>query len=155
MHCKFSFPRRPTNRPVLNDLLTSIASHKSGSQRKKLYEIERQKCEERINDYNPALLSLWGGNVDIQFVGEDSEYLVEYICKYATKGPKSALDDVHIESLIDSSKSDYSQLMSLAMKLTKSREMGAIEAAYLLLAKQAYQTDTKFQPCFHINGSVC
>ena len=36
----------------------------------KIYEIARAETEVRVNDYNPVLLKVWGGNMDIQFTGE-------------------------------------------------------------------------------------
>ena len=141
--CKFSFPREPRCKAVLHSVLSSIVSRQSRSYQRRLYEIERTKAEERINDYNPILMMLWSGNMDIQFIGEKSESLVDYICKYATKAPKSAIDDFHVENMIEGS--DYSKLMSLAMKLMKKRELGAMEARNYLLAESPYRTDAVFQ----------
>ena len=130
--CKFSYPRRATRKPVLHSVVSSIVSHQSRSYQRRLYELERQKSEERINDYNPILLYIWKGNVDFQFIREESESLVDYICKYATKAPKSAIDEFHVDYMVDSS--DYSKLMSMAMKIMKYREMEARGTAVLRAA---------------------
>ena len=42
-------------------------------------------------------------------------------------------------------KSDYSKLMSLAMKMLQSREMGAIEARNFVLAENPIKMDARFQ----------
>ena len=141
--CKFSYPRNCTQKPVLHSVLSSIVSQQSRSYQRRLYELERKQCETRINDYSPILLYLWKGNIDMQYIGENTESLVDYICKYATKGPKSAMDEFVIEHMAD--KSDYSKLMSLAMKMLKTREMGAIEARNFVMAEDASKTDARFQ----------
>ncbi len=141
--CKFSYPRKCTQKPVLHSVLSSIVSQQSRSYQRRLYELERKQSESRINDYSPILLYLWGGNVDLQFIGENSECLVDYISKYATKGPKSAMDEFIIEKMVQ--KSDYSKLMSLAMKMLKTREMGAIEARNFIMAENACKMDVRFQ----------
>ena len=96
--CKFSFPRETQCNAVLHSVTESIVSRKSGSFKRRLYDIVRTKSEDRINDYNPILLSLWKGNMDIQFIGEESHALVHYIAKYATKGPKSSIDEMNISN---------------------------------------------------------
>ncbi len=44
--------------------------------RKKIYELQRNESEKRVNDYNLPLLLLWKANMDIQFVSESSLALV-------------------------------------------------------------------------------
>ena len=77
--CTFSFPRDVRSKPVLHSVLASIVSRQSQSYRRRLYELERKSSEQRINDYNHILLWLWRGNIDLQFIGEESETLVDYI----------------------------------------------------------------------------
>ena len=141
--CKFSFPREPQKQPVLHSVLSSIISRKTRTYKRKLYELERTQTETRINDYNPVLMKLWRGNIDIQFIAEDSGTLVKYIAKYATKSPKSEIDEFYPEMMID--KSEYSKLLSLAIRMMKSREMGAMEATNFLLARQPYKTDAEWK----------
>ena len=142
--CKFSFPRAACKNPVLHGVATSIASHKTGSYKKRLYEVERKHNERYINDYNPTLLYLWKGNVDIQFIGEESESLVEYISKYATKAPRSAISDFELDAIEVNNKSNFGKLFQLASKLMKDRELGAMEARNFLLSEKPVQTDTSF-----------
>ena len=142
--CKFSFPRAACINPVLHGVATSIASHKTGSYKKRLYEVERKHNERYINDYNPTLLYLWKGNVDMQFIGEESESLVEYISKYATKAPRSAISDFELDAIEVSNKSNFGKLFQLASKLMKDRELGAMEARNFLLSEKPVQTDTSF-----------
>ena len=142
--CKFSFPRTACLKPILHGVATSIASHKTGSYKKRLYEVERKHNERYINDYNPTLLYLWKGNVDIQFIGEESESLVEYISKYATKAPRSAISDFELDAIEVNNKSNFGKLFQLASKLMKDRELGAMEARNFLLSEKPVQTDTSF-----------
>ena len=142
--CKFSFPRAASIKPILHGVATSIASHKTGSYKKRLYEVERKHNERYINDYNPTLLYLWKGNVDIQFIGEESESLVEYISKYATKAPRSAISDFELDAIQVNSKSNFGKLFQLASKLMKDRELGAMEARNFLLSEKPVQTDASF-----------
>ena len=142
--CKFSFPRAASMKPILHGVASSIASHKTGSYKKRLYEVERKHNERYINDYNPTLLYLWKGNVDIQFIGEESESLVEYISKYATKAPRSAISDFELDAIQVNSKSNFGKLFQLASKLMKDRELGAMEARNFLLSEKPVQTNTSF-----------
>ena len=142
--CKFSFPRAASIKPILHGVATSIASHKTGSYKKRLYELARKHNERYINDYNPTLLYLWKGNVDIQFIGEESESLVEYISKYATKAPRSAISDFELDAIEVNNKSNFGKLFQLASKLMKDRELGAMEARNFLLSEKPVQTDTSF-----------
>ena len=70
--------------------------------------------------------------------------ITSYICKYATKGPRSAMDEFSVDNISDNG-SHYSKLMSLTLKLMRSREMGAMEARNFLLAEKPYKTDAVFQ----------
>ena len=142
--CKFSFPRAASIKPILHGVASSIASHKTGSYKKRLYELERKYNERYINDYNPTLLYLWKGNVDMQFIGEESESLVEYISKYATKAPRSAISDFELDAIEVNNKSNFGKLFQLASKLMKDRELGAMEARNFLLSEKPVQTDTSF-----------
>ena len=142
--CKFGFPRSACIKPVLHGVASSIASHKTGTYQKRLYEVERKHNEKFINDYNPTLLYLWKGNVDIQFIGEESESLVEYISKYATKAPRSAISDFELDAIEINNKSNFGKLFQLASKLMKDRELGAMEARNFLLSEKPVQTDASF-----------
>ena len=142
--CKFGFPRAACIKPILHGVASSIASHKTGTYQKRLYEIERKHNEKFINDYNPTLLYLWKGNVDIQFIGEESESLVEYISKYATKAPRSAISDFELDAIEVNNKSNFGKLFQLASKLMKDRELGAMEARNFLLSEKPVQTNASF-----------
>ena len=142
--CKFGFPRAACMKPILHGVATSIASHKTGTYKKRLYELARKQNEQFINDYNPVLLYLWQGNVDLQFIGENSESLVEYICKYATKAPKSAITDFDMNAMKNEKKSTWAQLFKLSIQMMKDRELGAMEARNFMLSENPIKTNASF-----------
>ena len=142
--CKFGFPRAACNKPILHGVATSIASHKTGSYKKRLYELQRDHHERCINDYNPMLLYLWQGNIDMQFIGEKSESLVDYISKYATKAPRSEITDFDLNAMKNENKSTWAQLFQAASRLMKDREVGAMEARNFMLSENPVKTDATF-----------
>ena len=142
--CKFGFPRAACNKPILHGVATSIASHKTGSYKKRLYELQRDHNEKCINDYNPMLLYLWQGNIDMQFIGEKSESLVDYISKYATKAPRSEITDFDLNAMKNENKSTWAQLFQAASRLMKDREVGAMEARNFMLSENPVKTDATF-----------
>ena len=62
--------------------------------------------EIRINNYNPVLLLLWKANIDLQFVGESSLAVSQYITDYVTKAERSNMQDLWQE--VSSHSSVYS-----------------------------------------------
>ena len=141
--CKFGFPRSVRSKPILHDLISSIASRQSGSYKTRLYELQRSSEEMRINDYNPQILYLWRGNMDIQYICENTCALAYYISKYQTKAPKCNFDDFNATELVG--KSEHSKLLSLGVRLLKEREMGITEATNYLLGITPYTCSEKFQ----------
>ena len=91
--CRFGFPRRSTTKMILYDVIDSIVGRKSSHMKKRLYNLIRKLEEVWINDYNKLLLILWVGNMDIQFISENSYALADYITKYVTKADKSHLSN--------------------------------------------------------------
>ena len=139
--CRFGFPRIITSKLILFDVIESILGRKSSEFKKRLYHLARKLEEARINDYNKLLLSLWQGNMDIQFISENSYSLVSYITKYVTKADKSHLsnDDFGIEDSI------RTKLWKFAFRSLKQREMGAYEACDRWLLDCLYGCSDIFQ----------
>ncbi|XP_068211735.1 uncharacterized protein [Palaemon carinicauda] len=128
--CWFGFPRPTSKHFNLHDILSSVIARRSNRMKKHLYDLPGTEEERRINNYNPALLYLWGGNMDIQFLSEDSYSIGNYITKYITKAEKSNLKFMDFKDL---SKSTFQNLSKFAYACLKSREMGAHEAADRIL----------------------
>ena len=122
--CRFGFPRLITSKMILSDVIEAIIGRKSSAFKKRLYYLPRNKEEEMINDYNPMLLALWKGNMDIQFIGENSFSLEQYITKYITKADKSHLSNADF-GLNDSV---LSKIWQSVLRLLRMREVGAYEA---------------------------
>ena len=93
-----------------------------------------------INDYNPAILLAWEGNMDLQFIGEKSTILNWYITKYTTKAEKSC--GIAEFSELTSTKSLASRLWNIALRSISHRECGALEASDTLLGIPLCGTDS-------------
>ncbi|KAL5271400.1 hypothetical protein ACHWQZ_G001890 [Mnemiopsis leidyi] len=128
--CRFGFPRPSSKRFVLHDVLSSVVARRAKRMRKRLYQLPRTEDERYINDYNPTLSFLWRGNMDIQFIAENSYAICNYITKYVTKSEASNIDFLDFKDL---SKSTFQNLSKFAYACLRSREMGAHEAADRLL----------------------
>ena len=130
--CRFGFPRPKSKKFILHDVLSSVIGRKTKQMKQRLYDLPRTEEERRVNDYNSILSFLWKGNMDIQFLAEDSYSITQYVTKYITKGETSVLD-IDEADLKDLSKTSYQNLSKFAFQLLKSREMGAHEAADRIL----------------------
>ncbi|CAH0775337.1 unnamed protein product [Bemisia tabaci] len=139
--CRFGFPRPVTEQFVLRDVATSIAGRRNLARNSRLYDLPRQEGEELVNDYNIGIMKVWTGNVDIQYIAENSGTLVRYVTKYQTKPEKSNMEDIFND--INSMKSIRSRLWNIAMRGTTNRECGALEAADNLLSYSPWGTDPK------------
>jgi len=62
----------------------AVAGRKELKANSHLYDLPHTSKERMINDYSSAVLSVWEGNMDIQFIGEKSAILNWYITKYTT-----------------------------------------------------------------------
>ena len=88
----------------------------------------RKVSEEiRVNDYNLLVLMLWKANMDIQFIGECTLAIAQYVTAYVTKAEKSNLQDLWQE--VSSHQSIYSKLWSFGVWSLQSRECGLYVAS--------------------------
>ena len=69
--------------------------------------------------------------MDIQFIGESTLAIAQYVTGYVTKAEKSNMQDVWQE--VSSHQSVYSKLWSFGVRSLRSRECGLYEASDLLL----------------------
>lgn len=143
--------------------MTSVTGRKRLRARTRLYDLPRTEEEKYINDYNPAILTAWEGNMDIQYVGEESTLLNWYCTKYVTKSETSCgfrvLDvnnndvnnndvnnnDVN-NNVVNNAKDDTikswrQRIWNFALRCLNMRECGAIEAVETLLGVPLYSTD--------------
>ena len=125
-YCRFGFPR-PTSE---NATLLPVEKCMKSSHRK-IYKLPRSPKEIRINDYNPLLLLLWKANMDIQYIGESTMAIAQYVTGYVTKAEKSNMQDLWQE--VTCHQSVYSKLWSFGIRSLRSRECGLYEASDILL----------------------
>ncbi|XP_054266849.1 uncharacterized protein LOC128989020 [Macrosteles quadrilineatus] len=137
--CRFGFPRPITGNLVLRDVVESVAGRKALKSKSRLYDLPRTPSESFVNDYNPAVLLAWNGNVDIQYVGESTSILHWYVTKYTTKSEQSHAGQVFTE--INSTKSLASRLFNVGLRALNNRECGSLEASDTLLGIPLYGTD--------------
>lgn len=126
---------------MLRDTATSIAGRRNLKSKRRLYDLLRTENEVNINDYNPSILSIWEGNMDIQFIGEKSTMLMEYVAKYLTKEEITKASETINE--INSTNTLPQLLWKIGFRSLTHREVGALEAADTLLGISLYGTDPK------------
>ncbi|XP_036140477.1 uncharacterized protein LOC118644866 [Monomorium pharaonis] len=139
--CRFGFPRSVTNTLCLRDVVSSIAGRKQLKSRNRLYDLPRTERESYINDYNPPTLIAWNGNMDIQYIGEDSRFINMYISKYVSKAGQCELSEDILDCKNQTNKSIASCLWNIGLRFLNNRECGAVEAADTLLGIPLYGTD--------------
>ena len=123
--CRFGFPRQTRETATLLSVEECMKlSHR------KMY-LPRSPEEIRINNYNPLLLMLWKANMDLQYIGESSLAIAQYVTGYVTKAERSNMQDLWQE--VSSHSSLYSKLWSFGVRSLRSRECGMYEASDLLL----------------------
>ena len=135
--CKFGYPRSITKTFVMRDVV-SIVGRRKLKARSRLYDLPRNVEETFINDYNPAILCAWEGNMDIHYIGENSSTLNKCINKYVSKSEKSHDTDF---DTINATKSLHTRLCNIAMRLLSYRECGAFEASDALIGISLHGTD--------------
>lgn len=82
-YCRFNFPRIQSNSCLFNK--ENLIINKALGKNSKAYIIPRTEKELFINDYNPAILLAWKGNIDIQYVSSTSPSMIDYVTGYVSK----------------------------------------------------------------------
>ena len=124
--CRFGFLRQTRETTTLLSVEECMKlSHR------KMYNLPRLPEEIRINNYNPLLLMLWKANMDLQYIGECSLVIAQYVTGYVSKAERSNMQDLWQE--VSSHSSLYSKLWSFGVRSLRSRECGMYEASDLLL----------------------
>jgi hypothetical protein len=135
-NCRFAFPRQvcPKTRIISQ---TSDEFIRSGG---RICLLERRSEDKWINNYSPAILKLWDGNMDIQPCGTN-EGIAHYIAKYIAKSEPTTLDTSISEAIktIRSEESNIARrLFKICMRIMKERQVSACECAYRLCHLQMY-----------------
>ena len=75
--CRFAFPRVAKATFTLRTVVEATAGRKALRANSRLYDLPCQQNEKIIiNDYNPAILLAWEGNMDIQYIGGNAVYSI-------------------------------------------------------------------------------
>ena len=127
--CRFGYPRPVTDKFLLSSVLSCIVGRLKSKFKKRLFDLVRTEEEKYINDYCPKLLFLWKGNMDIQFLSENSYAVAEYVTKYITKK-----ETLGLETYIDNeSRSAFQKTMRFVYACLRNREMSAHEVVDRML----------------------
>ena len=100
----------------INDVAKSTAGRKALSRSyNRLYELPRNEKEKNTNNFILilAILLAWHGNMDIQFIGEESKVLTIYCIKYTTKPEKTQA--AHVLADMASNKTKNTKLWIFAV----------------------------------------
>ena len=140
--CRFGFPRSDSETFQLHDVLSCVVGRKTNKMKKRLYDLGRSSDAKMINDYNPHLSFMWGGNIDIQFISENSFSIPSHVTKYSVKSKVTPVDSYITEDMTSafqkSSKFTYDSL--------RNREMSAHEVIDRMLQNngELYQIGDTF-----------
>ena len=95
--------------------------------------LKRKPNECKINNYNPAVMSAWQANMDIQYV-LNAYACVMYVASYMMKSEK-AMGEL-LKTVINENRSDElkSQLRKVGSAFLTHREVSAQEAVYRILS---------------------
>uniref|UniRef100_A0A1X7TPM6 Uncharacterized protein n=1 Tax=Amphimedon queenslandica TaxID=400682 RepID=A0A1X7TPM6_AMPQE len=107
--CRFDFRRAVRDSICIDDVENSLKSCN------KIYYLEQNEKEVRVNAYNPLLLKFWHANMDLQYIAERSLSLTEYVTGYVTEAEKSHAQDLWDE--VSSCDNIYSRLWKISQKL--------------------------------------
>ena len=95
--------------------------------------LKRNPSEVRINNYNPACLSAWRANIDIQYV-LDVYACAVYIANYISKGQKG-MNELLRQACKEGRRgnSTIKQVRDIGSIFLNNVEISAQEAVYILL----------------------
>jgi hypothetical protein len=134
--CRFAYPRQVSKVTKMVDPESSECIKNGG----RICLLKRTPEEIFINNYNKEILQRWQGNMDIQVCGEN-EAIAEYLGKYVTKNESEGLGEEFRDALEKIRQEDSPinvKLMKQAMKIQKSRQVSAPEAAQRLIGLPFY-----------------
>lgn len=127
-NCRFGFPK-----PV-NETTIFLGADEALMNNGRFCLLKRTSEETMINNYNPTLLHIWKGNMDIQPCGNVTA-VSYYVAKYASKCEPHDTGEVVKEAIIKAKRSGgstWSQLFAVSMAILSQRLVSAAECAYRL-----------------------
>lgn len=116
--CRFGFPRKPAQEMVIHSPMETVQSRARPEKMVRLVEPARKPSEALVNPYCPLLLLMTRSNVDVQFVGEQSESIIKYTAKYTTKPDSQVRSQLPSDFLDQVGEGSYhSQTLRLAFQV--------------------------------------
>jgi len=106
--------------------------------------LKRSPSEIRINSYNKVMLKCWSANIDVQFV-LDAYSCAAYIVSYISKGQRG-MSNLMYQAAKEAKENNLDlkqQLRAVGNKFLTHVEVGAQEAAYLILQMHLKQSSRK------------
>jgi hypothetical protein len=103
-----------------------------------MYYLARNEDETNINDYNPALLMAWRGNIDIQLCLGGFKFIINYITTYLKKDSSYSNSKA---SQAMKSEINLTDIQSIGIDLLKRRIVPATEMVDKLLQQRLYSFD--------------
>lgn len=135
--CRFHFPRTVSTECVLRDPLETCARRwKNCDSTCRLYDLPRRSHEMKVNDFNIDCLKLWKGNMDIQYIGDKTNAIVNYIVSYITKRELTQLATLWKQ--VEENGTLKGRLFRFALKSLSMRECGIYEAVDILTGQALY-----------------
>lgn len=128
--CRFGFPRRESNVTKIIGTTSDEFVRNNG----RTCVLKRTRQERWVNNYNPTILELWEGNMDIQPCGTN-EAVAYYVAKYLGKAEPENMDPGFAQAIreIRREETDISRkLFKICMKILNERQISACEAVYRL-----------------------
>lgn len=126
--CRFGFPR------PISETTICLGPDETLANNGRFCLLKRTSEEVMINNYNPMILRIWQGNMDVQPCGSVTA-VAYYVAKYASKCEPHDTGDVVKETILKTKRSGvtvWNQLFSVSMAILSQRLVSAPECAYRL-----------------------
>ncbi len=120
------------------DYMSALSTSKNG----KHIILKRNFRERWINNYNPAILKTWKGNMDLQYITDPYSCIV-YITSYMLKSERAMSELLRKVAQETNREEVKDQLKKLGTAFLNHREISAQEAAYRLLSLPLKQSSRK------------
>uniref|UniRef100_A0A8R1EU63 ATP-dependent DNA helicase n=1 Tax=Caenorhabditis japonica TaxID=281687 RepID=A0A8R1EU63_CAEJA len=138
--CRFGFPREPRHRTIY---YMDPDAEKMPKMRSRPYYLARTKEEEMVNDYNPAMLLLWDGNIDVQYIPEGVKHILNYITGYTLKGEKAKRSEEDALARLAMQRLPHNDILwKIGYQMLENREAGMLEIVDDLLGHALYASDS-------------
>ncbi|XP_029157942.1 uncharacterized protein LOC114935487 [Nylanderia fulva] len=126
--CRFGFPRR------VSDTTTLLGPDEAIRNNGRFCILKRNSTDVFVNNYNPTLLKLWNGNMDLQPCGNVTG-IAYYIAKYAAKHESHDVGQAIKDAIsrVQRYGGDIGkQLFAVSMTILRHRQISACECAFRL-----------------------